>query len=207
MWDDLPPWRKLKEGDEDAWRKLFEQLWQPVFFFAKHRSGTLLTDEDAAEAAQDAFIQLVRQVARSDREPQISSWLHMAVRRRILDRLRRVLSGKHGAGHTVSLDELTEESGDQMAVPPLPPNGLSTSEVQTLAGNLRLLIGDLDEVTSVLLVEKHCNQERYGDLAKKHSLTPENVATKLSRGLSSIREVIQRNPSLLQEIRALLRYE
>jgi RNA polymerase sigma factor (sigma-70 family) len=207
MWDDLPPWHKLKQGDEDAWQKLFEQLWHPVFYFAKHRCGTLLADEDAAEATQDAFIQLVEHLARSGREPRIASWLRKTVRRRLLDRVRRVLSRKRGSGETVSLDEITAEAGDCLAMPPRPPNGLSASEVRSLAENLCLICRDLDEVTSVLLVEKHCNQERYEDLAKQHSLTPGNIASKLSRGLNALRTAIERNPNRLQEIRVLLRYQ
>ena len=207
MWEDLPPLQELQADNDDAWSRLSQRLRPTLVRFAGEKAGTLLTHEDCEEAVSDAFAQLSSQLKKSSDSIIIPSWLFMATHRRVLDRLDAASAKKRGRAATGSLDQMIHETGDTFAACPPPPPELDPRQTGCVAGELQRLFPRLDEVTSRLLVEKHCNEERIDALAVRHGLTPTNVATKLSRGLAEIREGLLRNPKLLQEIQNLLRLD
>jgi RNA polymerase sigma-70 factor, ECF subfamily len=60
-------------GDEDAWRELFS-LYHPVVLRFLRRMG--LPPADAADAAQEVFVQVHRYVSRFEQRANLKTWLY-----------------------------------------------------------------------------------------------------------------------------------
>jgi RNA polymerase sigma-70 factor (ECF subfamily) len=68
-------------GDEQAFETLYRKYYGKVFAIAK---GVLLDEEDAADATQEIFRLVHRNLRRFDRRSKFSTWLHrVAVNRSI----------------------------------------------------------------------------------------------------------------------------
>lgn len=207
MWEDLPPLRELQADNDDAWNRLSQRLRPTLVRFAREKGVPPLAEEDCDEAVSDAFVQLSAQLKKSADSVTVPSWLFLATHRRVLDRLDAAYAKKRGRASTGSLDQMINETGDTFAACPPPPPELDKRQTTCVAIELQRLFPKLDDISCRLLVEKHCNEERIEALAVRYQLSPTNVSTKLSRGLSEIREGLKKNPKLLQEIRNLLRLD
>ena len=92
-----------REGDEQAFRSLVERYQSRVFWVAR---GMLGNDEDARDAAQEAFIRVHRSLERFDVKQRFYTWLYQIVVNLCIDQLRK--SAKRKAA---SLDAVGEVPG------------------------------------------------------------------------------------------------
>lgn len=72
-------------GRERAFQLMMDAWHQPIYQFLRTLLGT---HEDAADATQETFIQVLRSVHRFRKEAKFSTWLYTIARRKGLDSLR-----------------------------------------------------------------------------------------------------------------------
>jgi RNA polymerase sigma-70 factor (ECF subfamily) len=122
--------RRAAEGDEAAFAGLVELYQRAAFNFAYRLLGSY---DDAADAAQQGFVQLYLSLPSLDLSRPIRPWLFRAVRNRCIDMLRQ--------RRTVSLstDDAADQAGssgataDQVADPgPLPEELAERADLQQL---------------------------------------------------------------------------
>jgi RNA polymerase sigma-70 factor (ECF subfamily) len=95
---------RAREGDADAFRQLVERYQQRVFWVAR---GMLGNDEDARDAAQDAFIRVHRALDRFDTNLRFYTWLYQIVVNLCIDHMR-----KHSKRRAASLDAVGDVAGN-----------------------------------------------------------------------------------------------
>lgn len=121
--------QRASEGDERAFTALVERYQQPAFNFALRLLGSY---DDAADAAQQGFVQLYLNLPELDTSRPIRPWLFRAIRNRCIDLIRQ--------RRTVSLSAAVPgEEGewpaieDQLADPdPLPEDLVERADLQEL---------------------------------------------------------------------------
>jgi RNA polymerase sigma-70 factor, ECF subfamily len=77
---------RARDGDADAFRGLVERYEKRCFWVAR---GMLGNDEDARDAAQDAFIRVHRSLERFDIKLRFYTWLYQIVVNLCIDQLRK----------------------------------------------------------------------------------------------------------------------
>jgi len=77
---------RLRAGDEDAFRELFEKHSRSIVNFAYHFVGSRFRAE---ELAQDVFLQLYRAAPRYEPQAKFTTWLYRIATNACLNELRR----------------------------------------------------------------------------------------------------------------------
>jgi RNA polymerase sigma-70 factor (ECF subfamily) len=94
---------RARRGDGEAFRSLVERYEQRAYWVAR---GMLNNDEDARDAAQDAFIRVHRSLERFDVNLRFYTWLYQIVVNLCIDQLR-----KRKKRRGVSLDAVGDIEG------------------------------------------------------------------------------------------------
>lgn len=95
---------RARAGDTQAFAQLVDRYQQRVFWVAR---GMLGNDEDARDAAQEAFIRVYRSLDRFDTRLKFYTWLYQIVVNLCIDMLR-----KHVKRRGVSLDQVGDVAGN-----------------------------------------------------------------------------------------------
>ena len=100
--DDAALVRAAQDGDRDALDQLFRRHYDRVFGVCRRITGN---EADAADAAQEAMIAMVRSLARFDGRSSFGTWAYRIATNASLDELRRrrrrpLVAGRdHGHSH------------------------------------------------------------------------------------------------------------
>lgn len=77
---------RLKQGDEDAWKQLIEELSPRLY---KYLRVHLPTDEDVDDVLNEAFVATVRAIANFDGRAAISTLVYSIAKRKVADFWRK----------------------------------------------------------------------------------------------------------------------
>jgi RNA polymerase sigma-70 factor (ECF subfamily) len=161
--------RRARNGDEDAFAALVERYQGPAFNFALRFLGSY---DDAADAAQQGFVQLFVALPGLDLSRPIRPWLFRTIRNRCIDvlRQRRTLSlstaGEEGTGQGAVVGEhLTD-------VDPLPEQVVERTDLQQL---LVAAIGDLPPRYRDVVALRYTTDLTYAEMGEVLGI-PENTA-------------------------------
>ena len=94
---------RARAGDQDAFRGLVERYQQRAFWVARRM---LSNDEDARDAAQEAFVRVHRSLERFDTSMRFYTWLYQIVVNLCIDHLR-----KNAKRRAASLDAVGDVEG------------------------------------------------------------------------------------------------
>lgn len=94
---------RARAGDAQAFAQLVERYQQRVYWVAR---GMLGNDEDARDAAQEAFIRVYRSLDRFDVRLRFYTWLYQIVVNLCIDMLR-----KHVKRRGLSLEQVGDVAG------------------------------------------------------------------------------------------------
>ncbi|MBV7335201.1 sigma-70 family RNA polymerase sigma factor [Chloroflexi bacterium TSY] len=168
-------------GEEWAFTYLADYYRGAAERVAQH---ILRTEEAAADAVQDALIKVYRAMPRFH-DGNFRSWLLRIVTNTCYDHLRR-----QKRRIAVSLDELTENAGDDILTSP--NAGVDDPEAVALhSESMRLLLDTIDELSPwhrnvVLLVDVHGYD--YAEAADLLELPLGTIKSRLSRARSALRD-------------------
>ena len=170
-----------RQGEQDAFEQLVRAYEKRVFALTLRMCGN---PEDAAEAAQEAFL-AVWQGLRSFRgEASFSTWLYRLASNACVDLLRR--EGRHRAAAGPSLDdeELRLETADPA---PTPQEAAERAELRRQIENgLRALPAEYRQV----LILREMHQLSYEEIGQTLSLDPGTVKSRISRGRKRLQKYL-----------------
>ena len=169
----------LQQGDETAFETLVRLYEKKVYTLCRRMCGN---DEDAQEAAQDAFLSLWRSAKSFRGDASLSTWLYRLATNACIDLLRR---NKRG-GERVSLDdeETTFELADER---PLPEQALERKETQRL---LREGLAALPEDYRAILLLREAEGLSYAEIADAMRMELGTVKSRISRGRVLLRNYL-----------------
>jgi len=99
---DLALVRRIKEGDEEAFREMVERYHARIYSLSY---GVLRNAEDAEEATQDSFLTLYRKISTFDESKKFFSWFYRVALNQAYSRARR-----RKPGTAVSIDDFAADT-------------------------------------------------------------------------------------------------
>ena len=173
-----------RDGDMDAFEALVHLYEKRVFALTLRMCGN---PEDAAEAAQEAFLAAWQGLAFFRGEASFSTWLYRLTSNACIDFLRRE---KRRRG-TLSLDDEEWELASQLPDPaPTPQKALEQRELrQALEAGLAQLS---DEHRQVLIL-RELNGLSYEEIAQVLSLSPGTVKSRIARARLSLANFLRKS--------------
>ncbi len=170
-----------RDGDQEAFAALVRLYEKRVFALT---SRMCKNPEDAAEAAQDAFLSAWQGLKFFRGESSFSTWLYRLASNACVDLLRR--EGRHKAAAGPSLND--EEIG--LDAPDPAPGPHEAAEQQ----ELRALIDDglrtLSEDHRKVLILREMHQLSYDEIAETLELDLGTVKSRINRGRKQLRKFL-----------------
>lgn len=170
---------RTQEGDEAAFEALVRLYDKKVYTLCRRMC---ISEEDAQEAAQDAFLAVWRAIGAFRQESSFSTWLYRLATNACIDLLRR----NKRSGGSVSLDD--EETAPELVdTRPLPQQELERRETQRLIEDgLRALPEDY----RAILLLREVQGLSYAEIAEVTQLELGTVKSRISRGRILLRNYL-----------------
>ena len=162
-------WRQ--RGDAEAFAEIVSRYSGMVYATCRR---VLRGAEDAQDAAQDCFIELMR--ASIDPSLAFGPWLHMVAVRRSLDRLR---SATRRAQRESDYEQ--EEDGIQYAPETEELLAFVDEAIEALPGPLR-----------VVVVGRFLERRTHDELAEAHGVSEATIRYRVDKGIEEIRRTLQK---------------
>ncbi len=171
--------RACQRGDEAAFEALIHLYEKKVYTLCRRMCAN---EQDALEAAQDAFLALWRGIGSFRSDAAFSTWLYRLTTNACIDHARREKRGAAG----VSLDD--EELGVTLAdSAPSPEQELERRETQRL---LREGVLALPEEYRRVLLLRESEQLSYAEIVQITGLELGTVKSRISRGRRLLRNYL-----------------
>nr|WP_325297971.1 sigma-70 family RNA polymerase sigma factor [uncultured Dysosmobacter sp.] len=173
-----------RQGDQDAFAQLVRLYEKRVFALTLRMCKN---PEDAAEAAQEAFLAAWQGLRFFRGESSFSTWLYRLASNASVDLLRR--EGRHRAAAGPSLDD-AELNLDVPAPAASPQEQAERSELrEQIEAGLAALPPDYRQV----LILREIHQRTYDEIADILSLDLGTVKSRISRGRKQLRNFLLRS--------------
>lgn len=170
-----------RRGDESAFESLVHLYEKRVFALAVRMCGN---QEDAAEAAQEAFLAAWQGLRFFRGDSSFSTWLYRLTSNACVDLLRR--EGRHRSAAGPSLDD-EELNRDVPDTAPSPQEEAERRELRTqIEEGLRALSPEHRQV----LVLREMHQLSYDEIADTLDLDVGTVKSRISRGRKQLRNFL-----------------
>lgn len=173
---------KIARGDRKAFRQLYDQHVRSVYAVALRVSGNY---EDAEEATQDAFMQLMREGSRLMKIRNVRGWLMQVASRRAIDGLRRRAArpelklGDMGTdGEVLPLDALASRAA----------NARDEAGAAEFAAAIRRRMSDLPERQMMAFSLRHFESLSIKEIAQTMECSEGAVKAHLHFALTKMRE-------------------
>lgn len=170
---------RCQQGDEAAFETLVRRYEQKVYALCRRMCRD---EDDALEAAQDAFLAVWRGIGGYRADAAFSTWLYRLATNACLDRLRR----EKKRGGDVSLDDA--ESFIEPVDPAPQPEELAERE-ETRRAVREALLALPDDYRAVLLL-RETEQLSYAEIAAATGLELGTVKSRISRARLALRNYL-----------------
>lgn len=182
---DLDLVRRIKSGEEEAFREMVERYHRRVYSLAY---GVLRNAEDAEEATQDAFLTLYRKIGTFDESKKFFSWFYRVALNAAYSRARRRKPAK-----TVSLEDyLPRFQGDGHQASPEFAAWVEGIEDETIAKELaeraEAFIGELPPAYRDVIWMVDVEEMKPADVAETLEISMPALKSRLHRARLFVRE-------------------
>lgn len=179
-----------RRGDEGAFESLVRLYEKRVFALANRMCGN---SEDAAEAAQEAFLAAWQGLRFFRGDSSFSTWLYRLTSNACVDLLRR--EGRHRAAAGPSLDDDQDLNRDVQDVTALSPQ--EEAERRELRAQIEEGLRALSPEHRQVLVLREMHQLSYDEIADTLDLDVGTVKSRISRGRKQLRNFLLRSGNFL----------
>ena len=170
-----------RQGDQAAFEQLVRAYEKRVFALTLRMCGN---PEDAAEAAQEAFLAVWQGLKFFRGESSFSTWLYRLASNACVDLLRREGRYRAAAGPSLDDEELRLETADPA---PTPQEAAERAELRRQIENgLRALPAEYRQV----LILREMHQLSYEEIGQTLSLDPGTVKSRISRGRKRLQKFL-----------------
>ena len=170
-----------RSGDPDAFGELVRRYEKKVFALTTRLCGN---PDDAAEAAQEAFLAAWQGLPSFRGDAAFSTWLYRLTHNACTDLLRR--EGRHRSAAGPSFND--EEAAVSVADPtPSPQERVEEKELQQ---KLEEGLAALPPEYRAVLVLRELHQQSYDEIARILSLDLGTVKSRISRGRKQLRNFL-----------------
>lgn len=168
-----------REGDQDAFEQLVRAYEKRVFALTLRMCGS---PEDAAEAAQEAFLAVWQGLGSFRGESSFSTWLYRLASNACVDLLRR--EGRHRAAASLDDGELNVDAVDPAPTPQ------EAAERTELREGIEEGLRQLPEEYRQVLILREMHQLSYEEIAGTLCLDLGTVKSRISRGRKRLRKFL-----------------
>ena len=173
-----------RQGDQEAFERLVRAYEKRVFALTLRMCGNA---EDAAEAAQEAFLAVWQGLKFFRGEASFSTWLYRLASNACVDLLRRAGRHRAAAGPSLNDEELDLAAADPA---PTPQEAAERAELrQQIEAGLQQLSLEYRQV----LVLREMHQLSYEEIGQTLNLDPGTVKSRISRGRKRLRKILLEN--------------
>ena len=170
-----------RQGDMAAFESLVHLYEKRVFALTLRMCGNR---EDAAEAAQEAFLAAWQGLAFFRGDSSFSTWLYRLASNACVDLLRRESRHRTAAGHSLDDEELNLEVPDAM------PSPQDEAERRELREEIERGLAALSPEHREVLVLRELHQLSYDEIAETLDLDVGTVKSRISRGRKQLRKFL-----------------
>ena len=173
-----------RRGNQEAFERLVRAYEKRVFALTLRMCGNA---EDAAEAAQEAFLAVWQGLKFFRGEASFSTWLYRLASNACVDLLRREGRHRAAAGPSLNDEELDLAAADPA---PTPQEAAERAELrQQIEAGLQQLSLEYRQV----LVLREMHQLSYEEIGQTLNLDPGTVKSRISRGRKRLRKILLEN--------------
>ena len=170
---------RCQQGDEAAFETLIRLHEKKVYTLCRRMCRS---EDDALEAAQDAFLAVWRGIGSFRADAAFSTWLYRLATNACLDLLRR--EKRHG--DAVSLDD-EGAPAEPVDRAPLPEEALERAETQRMVREALLALPD--DYREILLL-RETEQLSYTEIAEITGLELGTVKSRISRARQALKNYL-----------------
>ena len=170
-----------RQGDPDAFGELVRLYEKKVFALTTRLCGN---PDDAAEAAQEAFLSAWQGLPNFRGDASFSTWLYRLTHNACTDLLRR--EGRHRAAAGPSFND--EEAAVSVADPT--PSPQEQVEEKDLRRQVEEGLASLSPEYREVLVLREIHQQSYDEIARILSLDLGTVKSRINRGRKQLRNFL-----------------
>ena len=184
---------KSLQGDVASFERLINQYQVYVYNIAFR---TLGHEEDAKDAAQDAFIKVFKNLSQYTGDAQFSTWLYRIVINTCKDYLRKRSSMKE-----TSIESTSDEGENYLMELPdteilQPERQLERKEMQ---GKLIKALDQLPEANKTAVVLRDIRGLSYEEISIIESCSVGTVKSRINRGRNYLRTLLYNDPDFARE--------
>ena len=170
-----------RKGDQDAFAELVRLYEKKVFALTARMCKN---PEDAAEAAQEAFLAAWQGLPNFRGDAAFSTWLYRLASNACIDLLRR--EGRHQSAAGPSFND--EETG--LEVTDTAPTPAETLERKELRQQIELGLQSLSTEHRQVLILREIHQLSYDEISRILKLDTGTVKSRISRGRRQLRNFL-----------------
>ena len=170
-----------RQGDQDSFEQLVRLYEKRVFALTLRMCRN---PEDAAEAAQEAFLAAWQGLAFFRGESSFSTWLYRLASNACVDLLRREGRHRTAAGPSLNDEEWNLDIPDRAASPQ------EAAEQSELRGQIEAGLQALSPEHREVLILRELHQLSYDEIADALSLDIGTVKSRISRGRKQLRNFL-----------------
>ena len=172
---------QARQGNQEAFEQLVHLYEKRIYVLALRMCGS---PEDAAEAAQEAFLAAWQGLPFFRGEASFSTWLYRLASNACVDLLRR--EGRHRQSAGPSLDD--EETS--LSVPDTGPGPQEATERRELREQIEAGLATLSPEHRQVLILREIHQLSYDEIARTLELDLGTVKSRISRGRRQLRNFL-----------------
>lgn len=195
MSDDASLVQRAQSGDRAAMDQLLRNHYDRVYAVCRRITGH---DADAADAAQEALIAIVRSLDRFDGRSSVSTWIYRIATNASLDELRRrrrrpvaSLDDPSGRGTDTEHSVLGEHHGSGTSSARADPR--AAARVEAIADRLELdaALAALADDFRLPVILRDVGDLDYAEIAETLGIPIGTVKSRIARGRSNLAQMLQ----------------
>lgn len=198
--------RRLREGDEHAFVEVFALHRARLKRMLEFRMDQRLRGrEDASDILQEVYIDAHQRMAHYLKRPEVSFyvWLRKLTTQRMIDVHRRHLKAEmRDVKQEIAIQQRNVATSASVAIQ-LAAQLASPSQMvmqAELAAQLEVALESMDEIDREIIVLRHFEELRNGEVAEVLGLKPAAASNRYMRALSRLRDSLEGIPGFTDDV-------